>query len=352
MQKRIRTSAFVLTLLPMMAIGVPKASSTTPSGKIKTGLEHSAGETGNMRSTEMARSYRALSVSTPHNQLTVAREIAGKGPVSQSIFVRFLKNRPVYISQVLQFLDMSNENIVNAVQRLIIRPRPEWGHDLHKFLSKQETPVLTSLLELEANGRISGYHNTIIFTSVSQQSTDALNAALGSEKLRHTALRIVAETKKKALVPRVAHLLHDKDTNDHDKIACLKSLETFNMPASTRAVDDALEDPSHAVVNQALLSISKVGKTRQHEVLRAMLNNPRIDKSNVIRAMGVSIVPASVQELTHAFVTGTTEQKYAVLEAASKSSHKGALRLLVNASMDQHSGIGAHATALLKRQLR
>jgi len=161
---------------------------------------------------------------------------------------------------------------------------------------------------------------------------------------------VIAATGNKKLVPRIAHLLHDVDTNDHDKIACLESLTVFDLPVSIRAIDDALEDESYAVVNQALLSISKVGKTRQHGVLRTMMNNPNLNKSNVILALGVSIDPASVKELTHAYMTGTTEQKYAVLEAASLSTHREALRLLVNASMEKDSGIGAKATALLKKQ--
>ena len=350
MQATLRTTAFALTLVPLIALGVPSATSTYAVNNSVNNLIGGTSDLPEATDTELAHSYKELSVSNPHNQLAVAREIAEKGTVSQSIFVRFLKNRPVFISHMLQFLDLEQEGVVSALKDLIARPRPEWGHDLHKFLGQQEPQVLLSLLEYEARGKISAYHNDIIFGSPNLNISEALNKALASESTRKVSLRVIAATSNKKLVSRVAHLLHDPDTSDHYKIACLESLTAFDTPASIRAIDDALEDESYAVVNQALLSISKVGKTRQHGVLREMMNNPNVNKSNVILALGVSMDPASVKELTYAYMTGTTEQKYAVLEAASISTHTGALRLLVNASMEKDTGIGAKATSLLRKQ--
>jgi len=117
----------------MIALGVPSATSTFAANNSVTNLI-GASDLPSTSDMELARSYRELSASNPHNQLAVAREIAEKGTVSQSIFVRFLKNRPIFISHMLQFLDLEQEGVVSALKELIARPRPEWGHDLHKFL--------------------------------------------------------------------------------------------------------------------------------------------------------------------------------------------------------------------------
>ena len=91
-----------------------------------------------------------------------------------------------------------------------------------------------------------------------------------------------------------------------------------------RAIDTALEDESHAVVNQALLSIAKNGQRVSMKTLRAMLDDGNLNKSYVIRALGVSLDPVSVAMLEKAFIINIPEEKYAVLEAMSCSTHKDA----------------------------
>jgi len=295
------------------------------------------------------KSLQRLSKSTPHNQNEIARDIASKGELGQLILLRFVNTRPIYLSHAIGYLDMEREDVVATLEALARSPRPEWGHDLHRFVARQSPSILKRILRQQAEGVIAPYHVQVIFEYAGAAGIDALNQALGEADLQDVAIEVIASAKKSQLIPRVAHLLRDADTNDHLKIKCLRTLDHFEHPAVNRAIDSALEDVSHAVVNQALLSIAKTGTTRQHEVLRGMLHDGDLNKSYVIRALGVSLDPVSVRELETAFITGTPEEKYAVLEAMSKSTNKAAVRLLVTASMESNTGIGAKARALLTR---
>ena len=344
------SAAFLIASLPLTSSAIPsmpKASTGAPSNTEMN--PHEETHVLPLSTAAETASLQRLSTSTPHNQNEIARNIASKGELGQLILLRFVSTRPIYLSHALSYLDMDREDVLATLESLVRSPRPEWGHDLHRFIARQPPGTLKRILRQQADGAIAPYHVQVIFEYAGNAGIDALNQALGEPSTQDVSLEVIASAQKVQLIPRVAHLLHDRNTDDHLKIKCLRTLENFKHPAVNRAIDAALEDESHAVINQALLSIAKNGKTRQHETLRKMLDNGDLNKSYVIRALGVSLDPVSVKELETAFITGTPAEKYAVLEAMSTSTHKAAVRLLVTASMESNTGIGAKARALLTR---
>lgn len=342
--------AAVFAFLPLSLFATPNFTYSAPSGNTTAPAER-VNTLKQLKKVDfflhLPAAAALLQKSTPHNQADVAKWLSSQGSEGQHLLSNFIESRPRYLSGALTYTRADEAQGSKNLLSLLILPRPEWGHDLHRHLAAQGTPFLRKILQLDAEGKIASFHTNLVFKYAGARGVDALNQSLASEETRHTALGVISHTNRSELVPKITYILRDPNIRPGDKVKVLETLQHFDLPQAARAIDSALEDENPAVINQALLSVAALGRTNRSALLRDLLTNSTINQSNLLRALAVSDSPATVAELTRIYMSGTIEEKYAVLDAASHSKERSALRLLVDASMEPNTGLGMKARSLL-----